>query len=70
MWNCSAGNDGAEKLGAGGILESFETATKRVEKAVMRSFVSEIAFDLVAKRVIGDVSDDFVWRGPLVADVG
>ena len=65
-----AGDDGAEELGAGGIFEGFKAAAERVDEAVLRGGVGEVAFDLVVERVVGDVGEDFVGGGAVVADVG
>ena len=41
--NDGAGDDGAEELGAGRVFERFEAAAERVDEAVLRGGVSEIA---------------------------
>ena len=55
-----AGNDRAEQLGAGRIGQRLEAAPQRVDQAVARGFVRFAAFDLVARRVVGDVDQDLV----------
>ena len=67
--NDGAGDDGAEELGAGGVLEGFKAAAERVDEAVLRGGVGEVAVDLVVEGVVGDVGEDFVGGGAVVADV-
>ena len=55
-----AGNDRAEQLGARRIGQRLEPAAQRVDQAVARGFVRFAAFDLVARRVVGDVDQDLV----------
>ena len=57
----------AQQLGAGRILERFEAAAERVDEAMLRGGVGEIAVDLVIQRVVGDVGEDFVRRGAFIA---
>ena len=67
--NHGAGHDGAEEFGAGRIFESFKAAAERIDEAMLRSGVGEIALDLVVQRVVGDVGEDLVGRGAFIADV-
>ena len=62
-------NDGAEQLGACRIFERLEAAAQRVDQAITRCGVGEIALDLEIQRVVGDVGEDFVRRGAFIADV-
>ena len=64
-----AGHDGAQQLGAGRIFERLQAAAERIDEAIARGGVSQIAVDLVIQSVVGDVGEDFVRRGAFIADV-
>src|ERR1700722_7159330 len=64
-----AGEEWAEELGAGGILERFEATAEGVHQAVARGLVSERGFYFVVESVVDDVDDGLVEGRADVGDV-
>jgi hypothetical protein len=61
-------HDGPEQLGARGEHECFETATQRVEQAVVRGLVRLGAVDAIVRDVVRDVGQDRIGLGADVRD--
>jgi hypothetical protein len=71
---CAVGNhrsrhDGPEELGARRIFECLQSAAEGVDQAMLSGAVSKLAVDLVIEDIAGDVREDLVRRGTLIADV-
>ena len=62
-------HDRPQQLGAGRILQRLQPAAQRIDQAIARRFVGEIALDLVAQRIVGDVREDLIGRRPFIADM-
>ena len=67
--NNGSGHDGAEEARACGILESLKAAAERIDEAVLRCGVGEIAVDFVTQCIVDDIGENFVGCGTFVANV-
>ncbi|OIQ66585.1 hypothetical protein GALL_518450 [mine drainage metagenome] len=65
--NDGARHDRAEQLGAGRVLQRFQSAAQGIDQAVARGFISERAAQVGVEDVIGNIDQNLVRGG---ADVG
>ena len=61
-----ARHDGPEQFPAGRVLQGFHAAAQRVDQAVARGFVGQVALDLVIQHIVDDIGQRRIPGGALV----